>query len=520
VEAGVHPRPSLPQDEFFPFETFRPGQAEALDLVREHLDGGVRVVLLDAPTGSGKSAIGYAIARRFAPSYLVTTQKVLQDQYLSDFADLASIKGRSNYDCLVAPVDAAHAPCLVGKLYPECDECPYFVAKAQAQEAQVALMNGPYLLAEANFVGGFSARRLLVIDEAHTLEQTVSDHLTVRLEPALLEGAGLAGARVPRDWEGLDDLLDLAIRMKLPEGDDHETSLVRARRKALRDGLERWRRTWPEAAWVIEESERGVAVRPVWPGALAEDVCLELGDQVVMMSATLLDPELTARSLGLESHEVAWVRLDSAFPVSNRPVRIPPRGAGARMRQSELERAGLPRLVDLVGAVLDAHPAEKGVIHTHTYRIAQRLANDLPPRHQSRLLTPGRAGERQVALDRHRKRSSPSVLLSPSLTEGVDLADDLARFQVICKLPYPYLGDPVVRERMARDPAWYDVQTAVNLIQAYGRSVRGPEDWAVTYILDEGWWQFARRLGERLPEWFIEALEEWDAVPAPRGEVG
>jgi len=509
----------LLEDEFFPFAEFRSGQAEALEAIRNRLEEGVRVVLLDAPTGSGKSAIGYAVARRFAPSYLVTTQKVLQDQYLNDFADLASIKGRSNYQCLVVPVDAAQAPCLVGNLYPECEECPYFVAKAQAQAAQVALMNGSYLLAEANFVGGFAARRLLVIDEAHTLVQTICDHLSVHLDPAVLEGAGLAGARVPRDWEGLDDLLDLAVKAKLPDDDAHQATLVRARRKALRGGLERWRRTWPETSWVIDETDRGITLRPVWPGGLAKEACLDLGDQVVMMSATLLDPDLTARSLGLESHEVAWVRLDSAFPARNRPVRIPPRGTGARMHRSELERSGLPRLVEMVSAILDDHPAEKGVIHTHTYRIAQSLVEQLPARHQGRLLAPMRTGERPIALDRHRQNPWPSVLLSPSLNQGVDLADDLARFQVICKLPFPFLGDQVVRERMSADPAWYDVETAVDLIQAYGRSVRGPEDWAVTYVLDEGWWPFARRMGERLPKWFTQAISSWEGVPGSNGEA-
>jgi Rad3-related DNA helicase len=54
---------------------------------------------------------------------------------------------------------------------------------------------------------------------------------------------------------------------------------------------------------------------------------------------------------------------------------------------------------------------------------------------------------RQAALEEHLMRPEPTVLLTPSMTEGLDLVDDLARWQVICKLPYPYLGDPQVAAR-------------------------------------------------------------------------
>ena len=34
------------------------------------------------------------------------------------------------------------------------------------------------------------------------------------------------------------------------------------------------------------------------------------------------------------------------------------------------------------------------------------------------------------------------------MQEGVDLKGDCSRFQVICKIPYPYLGDKWVKARM------------------------------------------------------------------------
>ena len=76
------------------------------------------------------------------------------------------------------------------------------------------------------------------------------------------------------------------------------------------------------------------------------------------------------------------------------------------------------------------------------------------------------------------------------MTEGVDLLGDASRFQVLCKVPYPYLGDKLVKKRMNKWKWWYPFQTAKTIIQSIGRSVRSHEDKAVTYILDSDWERF------------------------------
>ena len=88
------------------------------------------------------------------------------------------------------------------------------------------------------------------------------------------------------------------------------------------------------------------------------------------------------------------------------------------------------------------------------------------------------------------KSKEATVLLSPSMTEGVDLKEDLSRFQIICKVPFPYLGDKLVRKKMNKWYWWYDLQTAKTIIQSVGRSIRSESDSAVTYILDSSWERF------------------------------
>ena len=76
------------------------------------------------------------------------------------------------------------------------------------------------------------------------------------------------------------------------------------------------------------------------------------------------------------------------------------------------------------------------------------------------------------------------------MSEGVDLKGDLSRFQIVCKVPYPYLGDKLVKKKMNKWKWWYPMQTAKTIVQAVGRSVRSDTDSAVTYILDSDFERF------------------------------
>jgi Rad3-related DNA helicase len=70
------------------------------------------------------------------------------------------------------------------------------------------------------------------------------------------------------------------------------------------------------------------------------------------------------------------------------------------------------------------------------------------------------------------------------LLEGLDLKDDTSRFQIFFKVPYPSLGDPLIKAKMQTSNEWYNWKTLNNIYQGIGRSVRSKDDWAVTYIID------------------------------------
>ena len=108
---------------------------------------------------------------------------------------------------------------------------------------------------------------------------------------------------------------------------------------------------------------------------------------------------------------------------------------------------------------------------------------------------------------RHLNSDKPTILLSPSMTEGVDLQEESSRFQIVCKVPYPYLGDKLVKKRMNKWGWWYPLQTAKTIVQSVGRSIRSNEDFAVTYILDENWNYFYSRNKIIFPEDFRKCLK-------------
>ena len=103
--------------------------------------------------------------------------------------------------------------------------------------------------------------------------------------------------------------------------------------------------------------------------------------------------------------------------------------------------------------------------------------------------------------------SDPTVLVSPSMMNGVDLKDDLSRFQVIMKVPYPNIKSKKIKKRQKDNKEWYNWKTVVDLIQAYGRSIRSEEDYAETYILDESLSNIMKFNFKYLPSYFTDAIK-------------
>ena len=98
--------------KFFPYNQPREEQIKAIDAILDSYESGKKFFVLEAQTGVGKSAIAVTVSRYIsehfqkvegysAGSSILTTQKLLQDQYEKDFSrhSMCSLKSSSNYQC-------------------------------------------------------------------------------------------------------------------------------------------------------------------------------------------------------------------------------------------------------------------------------------------------------------------------------------------------------------------------------------------------------------------------------------
>jgi len=169
--------------------TPRPEQARLLaalgDALAEIEDdpAAPRVLVVEAPPGVGKSHVAMTLARWSGDAYLLTSQKLLQDQYEREFgAELALVKGRDNYPCERYP--GAWTPTSRGMCRrvrgPVCG-CPYVRAKQAALNAPVFCTNTAYFATLRHWhAEQLRRRRLLIVDEAHNLESQLVGVFTTR----------------------------------------------------------------------------------------------------------------------------------------------------------------------------------------------------------------------------------------------------------------------------------------------------------------------------------------------------
>jgi ATP-dependent DNA helicase DinG len=85
----------------FPFATLRERQGNVLSEIDSAFASGYRRIILEAPTGFGKSPVAISTALTLGSSYICTSTKDLQTQYARDFPFVRVAKGKNNFACEV-----------------------------------------------------------------------------------------------------------------------------------------------------------------------------------------------------------------------------------------------------------------------------------------------------------------------------------------------------------------------------------------------------------------------------------
>lgn len=272
--------------------------------------------------------------------------------------------------------------------------------------------------------------------------------------------------------------------------------------------------------WIISKypDKNVLKLAPIYGDFLFQIYFGALADKFVFLSATLGSKREFCKEIGVKDDECFFVETDSPFKADKSPVIVMP---SIKLSKDHYEK-NVTKIGGIIDGILDIHGGQRGIIHCVTYDLQTQIYNRVSKSNQSRLLcrdmdplsgkpTVGKfpkryKNEELLRLHEDGGKESGSVLLSPSMMEGVDLHDDLSDFQVIIKLPWANLGDVRVKIKSTIDGAWYSNKMWLNILQASGRSTRHEEDSSVTYILDENFQYFYNQWKHKLPDWFKTRL--------------
>ncbi len=553
-KVGPPPKPLRLVDSF-PYRSMRPFQKEALEQIEAAL-ASAKYVIVEAPVGFGKSAVAAALCRYLGSAHILTATKQLQDQYASDFG-FPVIKGKSNFHCYIPTTSGRFLPCSKGRCEVDwklndcphyltleeyqthkqgacardskCEHlrddrlCPYYDQKWSGYRAPVTVYNYPFLLSELKYVGNVPRRRLLVCDETHDLERQIVSaasfairkpmlqyyHDSVRHdEKFMIPDKGVEDASAWLDIiTGLKEVLEIFYNAH--KGLDAEQDTVALCKDLLEDttGFVDDLKENPEN-WVVNRVRKSgdgsveeVVFQPILVAGYTH-LLFNVADHVLLMSATIFSKQRLCHTLGISEQEAYFIQIsESTFPIENRLIYA--------LNTAQLNRASMDASLDSLAKAIDEimsrHTGERGVIHTTSYAQVNRITPRLSEPNRRRLVTTEGSFDRSTLLQIHGANDA-SVLISPSLYQGVDLKDDLSRFQIIVKVPYPDLSERRTAVKLRKDPEWYDWQTALRLVQTYGRSIRSETDHAATYVLDSNFTRFVNTHRSLFPKFFLESL--------------
>jgi Rad3-related DNA helicase len=213
------------------------------------------------------------------------------------------------------------------------------------------------------------------------------------------------------------------------------------------------------------------------------------------MSATIIDPSNFCKTLGIDKFK--YIEAESTFDSSKAPIYA---NTKIKLNYNNLQ-SNLPKIIKQIREICNIHSNEKGIIHTQTNTITNYLKDTLS---DNRVLYREPGVKNEDILEMHQNSNSPTILASPSMSYGVDLKDDLARFQIIIKAPYLPMIDKRVEKMMKLDFSWYMNKMLCSLIQACGRGVRSHKDHCVTYILDAAITEAIIKNKSKIPKYFLD----------------
>jgi ATP-dependent DNA helicase DinG len=531
--------------EQFPLEKARPSQIDVMNAIEVAFEKGYKNVLVEAPVGSGKSAIAVACAKFYGEAHILTPRKSLQDQYLEDFhkESLVTMKGRNAYPCtyeseinaakyeqavhkirngkilFLTPFDTpcSEGPCLTSpdakrkctqpdrdgqELYP----CPYHVAIDTAQKEDIIVHNLHSFIFQTYYSGRFVKRKLLVVDECHEIEGILRGFAEKKISIPMFikdEDEPVEGQYTTLDqWAGwlsqfAEKFSSRAKSNQVSPREEFENILI-----MLEDLSEM---VGTKFVVTIERDathkRSKFTFTPEYVGNLIDKYILNYGDRRLLMSGTIYSKELFCKLSGLKPGETCFIKIGSSFPKANRPIYLKPDYTVDTSHKTWDQN--FREMITNIKTVMAVFPNDKGLIHAPSYHAGLTLYNAL--RDTGRVVIHDKDTFQQKLLDFYGDER-PLVFISPTCQQGVDFKGDRSRFQVILRVPYPSTSDKLMAKKVKEDFPYYNYQALITFGQQIGRINRSEEDFGITVLMDERFNQFISRNKGVLPKWLLEAI--------------
>ena len=541
-------------------------QKLALERIDEAFNNGVKFVVVQGPTGCGKSYIAKAVANststipqvlrdrindysaysvkwsngefdyEYADEFnekgygasILTTTKNLQDQYERDFKDIESLKGKNSYICNLNNRDTAdNAPCAVStnvkRACWDCKQCDYYEQRNKSISSKISIENYSSFFHKPDHLKN---REIIICDEASELEDVIVSRFSCILEHGKLRKHDLSIRYTDNRKVFKERLLDLYedVKMKYDQArkiitthENNQKDIVPTVKDStrqsykflgdLKNSLKLVVETWTQSKYIIDKDvDNGrscIKLIPRKVDVLAQHL-FRYADKVLLLSATFVDYKRYMRSLGVEQDNYTFIDLPSSFDSKKSPIRLMP----LSINRKNIERM-FPTVVERINYILNLHKHDKGMIHTQSNAITNMLYDRITDK---RLLyrIKGEASNMDI-LEEHVRRKDPTVLVSPSMSFGVDLKGDLGTFCIVVKTPWPDLGSPRIKAMTEVDGKWYNNKMFSTLIQQCGRCTRDVNDVSTTYIIDGG--HILKLINEQnyrelLPKYFTDRFRD------------
>lgn len=488
------------------YTEWRAGQEEAIRAID---DSEETVTSLRLPPGAGKTGIymGWAMWRR-KRVLVLTANLTLQDQIAKDFegCGLLDIRGQSNYRCVVTDGKVSEAPCHAGVPCEKKDTtCEYFPLLPKARQARLVSTNYSFFLHNPGVLGSFD---LIVMDEFHSALDKLAEFVGVSFSKK--ECADLFPRHPTSDWHPwstfqlsisksqLTTARDKAMREKTPEtyADVIKKKRIVERLQTLVDA--------DPSSLIFQHNARSWTWSCVWPGNYRSRL-FNYGARFVLTSGTMTPR--TMSMMGFGKTEYAWHEFPSTFPRSRRPIYVLP----APAMNHKCVEADYIHWLHKIDRFVGHRVAFKGIIHSGSYKRTEMILSE--SQHKGLMIGHLNREGLDEALRRF-KRAEEGILVSPSITEGVDFPYEMCRFSVIGKIPFPNPYDPVIAARIEQNDTYMLYVAAQIIMQAAMRGMRAEDDWCETAIIDGTWdaW-FYSRAQYFFADYFRAAVINVDGIP-------